>query len=172
MPARKRMPPITLEGVRIIFRNFSGEEGRFNAKGDRNFNVLIDDELAESMIADGWNIKYLKPREEEDKPQARLEVAVEYRKGRPPRVMMITSRGKTLLDESMVNVLDYAEIENVDMIIRPSVWEVNGRSGVKAYLQSIYVTIVEDDLEKKYLDVPDSAQNSIVMTEDEKNAPF
>lgn len=159
--------PVTLEGVRIIFRNFTGAEGRFNAKGDRNFNVLIDDENAKIMAEDGWNIKWLQPREEGDLPQARLEVAVKYGKGAPPKVVLIGSRGKTHLNEDMVAVLDWADIENVDMIIRPYEWEVNGRSGIKAYLKSIYVTIREDELEMKYLDVPDSAAAALAVPDEE-----
>lgn len=161
-----RLQPVVLENCRIIFRNFSGEEGRFNNKGDRNFNVLLDDETAEAMTGDGWNVKWLQPREEGDQPQARLEVAVKFGKV-PPRVILITSRGKTPLDESMVNILDWAEIETVDMIVRPYEWEVNGKTGVKAYLKSIYVTIREDELEKKYIDVPDSGQAAIVDKQEE-----
>jgi hypothetical protein len=162
----ERLQPIVLEDRKILFRNFSGEEGRFNAKGQRNFNVLLGQEEAEAMLKDGWNVKYLQPREEGDEAQPRLEVSVHFGKN-PPRVILITSKGKTPLDESMINLLDWAEIENVDMIVRPYEWEVSGRTGVKAYLKSIYVTIREDELEKKYLDVPDSA-SSAIMRHDEK----
>jgi hypothetical protein len=157
-----RLQPVVLEGVRIIFRNFSGAEGRFNAKGNRNFNVLIDDDTAHAMENDGWNIKWLQPREEGDRPQARLEVTVKWGTGAPPRVILITSRGKTTLTEDMVGILDWAQIENVDMIIRPYEWVVNEKTGVKAYLKAIYVTIVEDELEMKYLDVPDSAAAALM----------
>lgn len=163
MPVNQKPSQITIEDARIIFRNFSGNEGKYNAKGQRNFNVLIDDELAERLLADGWNVKYLKPYEEGDEPQARLEVKVEYEKGKPPRVVMITSRGRTNLDESTVSILDWAEFEIVDLIINPHYWEVNGKSGIKAYLKTIFVTIREDELEKKYADVPDSAMSSMIV---------
>lgn len=146
---------VLMEGVRLIFRNFAGKEGKYNAEGDRNFGVVIDDATAEAMLADGWNVKYLKPREEDEDetPTPWLPVAVGYGKGRPPRVVVITSRGRTNLDESSVEMLDWADIVNVDMIVRPYHYEVRGDKGVKAYVQSIYVTIEEDELEKKYADL-------------------
>ena len=169
-----RMPSVTLEDVRIIFRNFSGAAGRFNAEGKRNFNVLLDEELARQMLADGWNVKYLPPREEDQLPQARLDVEVSF-KGRPPRITMITSRGRTKLTEEMLPLLDWAEFDNIDLIIRPYEWDVNGKTGVKAYLQTLFATIHEDELELKYSnipDTPDSAQSALTMTDDEKDAPF
>lgn len=165
--AQGRLQQVVLEGRRILFRNFEGKEGRFNADGNRNFNVVLESEEAEAMLKDGWNVKYLQPREEGDEPLPRLEVTIKYGKGRPPRVILITAKGKTSLDEDMIKLLDWADIENVDMIVRPYEWEVNGKSGVKAYLNSIYVTIREDELERKYMDVPDSAAESIVTASEE-----
>lgn len=161
-----RLQPVVLENRRILFRNFEGLEGRFNAKGNRNFNVILEPEEAQAMAEDGWNIKYLQPREEGDEPLPRLEVTVKFGKI-PPRIILITSKGKTQLDEDMVKILDWAEIENVDMIVRPYEWDVNGKTGVKAYLKSIYVTIREDELEKKYMDVPDSAAEAIMAPREE-----
>lgn len=145
---------VVMEDVRIIFRNFAGREGMYNREGDRNFAVLLDDHIAEQMAKDGWNVKWLKPREEGDAEQAYLQVSVNF-KGKPPRVTMITSRGRTTLGEDEVELLDWADIANTDLIIRPYEWAVNGKTGIKAYLQSIFVTIEEDALELKYADVDD-----------------
>lgn len=149
------MPPndntVLMEGVRIIFRNFAGKEGQYNREGDRNFAVLLDEATAQAMDTDGWNVKWLKPRSEEegDTPQPYLPISVNF-KGRPPRVVVVTTRGRTTLDESQVEMLDWADIVNVDLIVRPYEWTVNGKSGIKAYLQALYATIEEDPLERKY----------------------
>lgn len=147
---------ILMEGVRIIFRNFEGKEGRYNKKGSRNFGVILSPEDAERMLADGLNVKFLKPREDEEEetePQAWLPVEAAYDRGRPPRIVMITSRGRSNITEEEVEVLDWVDITNVDLIIRPYTWDVNGKSGIKAYLQSMYVTIEEDELERKYAEL-------------------
>ena len=149
---------VLMEGVRIIFRNFSGKEGQYNREGDRNFAVLLDEKTAAAMAEDRWNVKWLRPREDDEEgeePQAYLPVTLSF-KGRPPRVVLITSRGRTNLDETQVETLDWVDILNVDLIVRPYEWTVNGKTGVKAYLQSIYVTIEEDPLEIKYSELETS----------------
>jgi hypothetical protein len=146
---------VVMEGVRIVFRNFAGKEGQYNREGDRNFAVLLDDTVANAMAEDGWNIKWLKPREdaeEDETDQAYLQVSVNY-KGRPPTVALITSRGRTNLDEDTIDMLDWADITNVDLIVRPYSWEVQGKTGIKAYLKSMFVTIEEDVLERKYAEM-------------------
>lgn len=145
---------LVFEDCRIVFRNFAGEEGQYNRKGDRNFCVIIDHALAPQLVEEGWNIKYLKPREEGDVPQPYLQVKCHFGK-QPPRIVLVGSSNKRDLDEGTVNILDWAEIERVDLIVRPYEWEVNGKTGIKAYLKTIYVTIVEDPLEARYMDVPD-----------------
>jgi hypothetical protein len=148
---------VVMENVRIIFRNFAGKEGQYNREGDRNFCVLLDDETAVAMTRDGWYVKALDSREEDEPDRPYLPVSVNF-KGRPPQVVMITSRGRTTLHEDEVELLDWADILNVDLIVRPYQWDVNGKTGTKAYLQSIFVTIEENALEQKYADIPDARE--------------
>lgn len=152
---------VVMEGVRIIFRNFEGKEGMYNQKGSRNFAVILDEDTAQAMAADGWNVRRLKPRETDEEPTETpyLTVNVSY-KNRPPIVVMIGARGRTNLTESEVEILDWVDIANVDLIVSPYEWNVNGKTGISAYLRSIYVTVNEDELALKYADVPDAANAS------------
>lgn len=145
---------LVLEGVRIGFRNFSGEPSQFNNKGDRNFCVFLTPEDGNRFKEDGWNIKWTRPRSEDDDSIPYLQVAVRFG-NYPPKIVVINGKGKRYLDESTVHILDWAEIENVDMIIRPYNYEIRGTTGVKAYLKSMYITLVEDEFEQKYRDIPD-----------------
>ena len=159
---------ILFEDADIIFRNFKGEEGQYNREGDRNFAVLINDpKVVEALLDDGWNVKFLKPQDDDGEEQAYLQVSVNF-KGRPPLIYMISSKGKEQLSEDIVELLDYVDIRTVDMILNPYNWNVNGKTGVKAYLEKLFVTIEEDALDRKYSDVPDaSAVHDISIGDDE-----
>lgn len=137
---------VVIENARIWARNFKGEEHLpYNPKGRRNFCLSLDPDLAQEMVDEGWNVKY----DRDDLPY--IPVAVSFDKY-PPKIYKVTSRGKTLLDEDTVGDLDDDEIVNIDLILRPYCWNVNGSNGVKAYVKNMYVTIQENALYDKYGD--------------------
>lgn len=138
-----------IEDARIIFRNFSGEASQYNREGDRNFAVVLDDKTATQMLKDGWNVKYLDSRDEDTPNTPYIQVSVNF-KNKPPRVVMITSGPRTTLNQESIGVLDWADIRTADLIARGYDWDVNGKTGTKAYLKTLFVTIDEDELERKY----------------------
>lgn len=141
---------LTIENARIIFRNFTGEEGQYNRAGDRNFCVLVDPDMAGELLANGWNVKELKAREEGDAPQPYIPVSVSFT-GRPTLIVMITPPNhRTHLDEETVAILDWADLAVVDLVLRAYDWSVGGKSGRKAYLKTMFVTVNQDDIERKY----------------------
>ncbi len=145
---------VMVEDARIVLRNFTGKAGKFNAEGERSFGLLLDDDVADQLFKDGWLVKWFKVREEGDHPQAWLPVEVRF-DNRPPRIVMITSNGRTTLDEEQVELLDKVDIQTIDLIVRPYNWAVNGKEGIKAYLKSMFVTIEETELDRKYADMDD-----------------
>lgn len=146
---------VLIEDARIIFKNFAGNEGPMNAAGERNFSVVISDPaLAQQMADDGWNIKKGKDDPDGNERDPFINVKLGYNGRTPPKVVMITSRGRTNLTQDEVEILDWSRFRTADVIFRPYNWNAAGKSGIKAYLISLFVTIEEDELDLKYADVP------------------
>ena len=131
---------LQIDDAIIIYRNFSGEASQYNRAGDRNFSVLIEDEqLANELRDHGWNVKIKQAREEGDTPFMHLPVKVKFN-DRGPSVYLVSGSNRVKLDEETISMLDSIDILGVDLDIRPFDWEVNGKAGRAAYLQSICVT--------------------------------
>lgn len=154
---RKVTNNIHIEGAQLIFKNFQGKKGDYNKEGNRNFGVLLDEELAENLKRDGWNVKYLYPKDDDPEglPQPWLPVKVSFNPY-PPIVQLISSRGRIKLNEETVDQLDWTRSKNVDLVINPYNYPaMQGRpAGVSAYLKALYVTIEEDRFARKYADIP------------------
>lgn len=150
--AKNNIENIKIENARIVFRNLSGKPDKFNSLGGkRSFSVVIEDpEFANELKREGWNIKQFNQSPDSDEEPAHfISVKVSYN-NIPPHIYLCTSKNKTLLNEDTVGQLDYAEISNVDIVITPYQYEMNGRSGISAYVKTMYVTVVEDEFASKY----------------------
>lgn len=146
---------LQIDDARIIYRNFSGAASKFNREGDRNFAVIIpNQELADKLINEGWNVKIKPPRDEDDEPFMYLPVKVKFN-DRGPNVYLITGNKKNQLDEESISCLDDVDILSVDLDIRPYDWVIqegtpNEKSGRSAYLQSIAVVQELDRFAERY----------------------
>lgn len=130
---------LQIDDARIIYRNFAGRGDKYNREGDRNFAVVIpDEEMANELTNLGWNVKIKPPREDGDVPFMFLPVKVKFN-DRGPNVYLKTGDVQNKLDEESVGLLDNIDVIGVDLDIRPFDWDVNGKQGRTAYLQSIRV---------------------------------
>lgn len=130
---------LQIDEATIIFKNFGGHGDKFNREGDRNFSLRIDDPAtADAMIEKGWNVRIKQGRDEEEGPFMRLPIKVKFT-DYGPSVYLNSAGNVTKLDEESISCLDNIDIEYVNMDIRPYDWEVNGRTGRTAYLQSMEV---------------------------------
>ena len=131
---------LQIDDARLVYCNFSGAGSKYNREGDRNFAVVIpDQEIADAMVEEGWNVKIRPPRDEDDAPFMYLPVKVKFN-DRGPIVYLRTGNSKNELDEESISCLDNIYITSADLDIRPYDWEVNGKTGRTAYLQSLRVT--------------------------------
>lgn len=141
---------LQIDDARIIHRNFSGVGSKFNREGDRNFSLVIEDEeIANALIEDGWNVKIKTPQEDGNTPFMFLPVKVKFNE-RGPAVYLKSGDAMNRLEEDSIGLLDNIDILGVDLDIRPFDWEVNGKTGRTAYLQSIHVTQQVDRFAARY----------------------
>ena len=130
---------LQIDDARIVYRNFSGTGSKFNREGDRNFAVVIpDQDVVDELVNRGWNVKIKPPRDEDDTPFMFLPVKIKFNE-RGPKVYLQSGDKTVELDEESIDCPDDVDILSVDLDIRPYDWEVNGKQGRTAYLQSIHV---------------------------------
>lgn len=149
---------LIMEGAELLFgsfRNFSGAKGRYNAEGQRSFNVQVEPEFIPMLEEVGINVKYfrsdLEDEDQEEKPGF-FRVKVNYDGLRPPvAYVRYGEKGKFVeLTAETIGQLDHAVFDNVDLILNPSHYEVNGSSGTSLYLNKGYFTLHVDPLAAKY----------------------
>lgn len=147
---------LQIDDARIIFKNFEGRGDKFNREGDRNFSLLIEDpNTANALIKEGWNVKIKPGRDEDEGDFMRLPVKVKFT-DYGPNVYLVSGDRRVELDEESIACLDNIDIESVDMDLRPYDWDVNGRTGRTAYLQSMQVIQRVDRFAERYARMSDN----------------
>lgn len=162
---------LRLSGTRIIYPNFAGKKTDFNNEGDRNFGAVVDPELAEQLREDGFRVKTLPPYADDpdSTPTDWVKVKVNFNSHFPPKVYLIKAdpddpeneekMTQTRLNEETVGLIDMFSrmkaITHVDMNIKPSRYpdRPNRPGGISCYLDALYVTILDDPLERKYRNI-------------------
>lgn len=147
---------VEINDARIIYPNFAGAPTKFNPRGgDRDFHIVIPtQELAEELIADGYNVKIKAPREEGEEPFRYMKIKVNFGGFRPPAIYVESGNVRRTLTEETVGELDRIRIRSVDMDIRPYDWTSANGEGRTAYLQSIYVVQDVDRFADRFQDDP------------------
>lgn len=146
---------LELQHKDVIFKNFRGEVRKFNQRGDRVFSVVIDDlDEAEQILAEGWYLRPLKSEEGEVEAY-HLQCKINLNSPKPPRIYQLRTESQKnplmLETPSMIDFLDKVEIDWVDVILNPYNWSVGGKTGISAYVKSMYVQLELSDLDHKYL---------------------
>lgn len=149
---------LTIEGAKLIFKNFAGEQRQFNEKGKRVFSVYIDDEtFAQHLINLGWRLKKLKCVDDVCLFDTyHLPVKINFASSYPPRIYLIKQGARIPLTEETVGMLDSVPIASADVVLSPYHWEGDTNPGVKAYLAVLYATLDETELDLKYSDLPET----------------
>lgn len=107
---------------------------------------------ADALQAIGWNVKIKPPREEGDAPFIHLPVKVKFN-DRGPSVYLISGRARNQLTEATVHRLDNLDIISVNMDVRPFNYNVNGNTGISAYLQAMEVHQQVDRFADRFNDI-------------------
>lgn len=146
---------LQIDDARIVYRNFSGIGSKYNREGDRNFAVVVDDQdICDALTREGWNVRIKPARVEGEEPFMYLPVKIKFN-DRGPNAYLVTGKRMNKLDEESVCCLDDVDILSVDLDVRPYDWDVNGKSGRTAYLQSIKVTQQIDRFAESHMDSED-----------------
>lgn len=151
-----------IENANIFWLNFAGQERQYNPAGRRNFCVDIDEELAQQLISEGWNVKVREPRDEGEVTKYHIQVELRYNPSNPiydPEVFLKVEgeSGARKLREDELYILDDAEITNVDLEINPHDWgsPKNGVPAIKAYVKRMGITIQPNLFDIKYATNPE-----------------
>lgn len=176
MAGKLNLTPVKIEGVPLIFRNIAGGPDRFNKEGGkRYFHAILPPEMADEMIAAGWNIKTLVSKFDDEPNLAHIKINVNLNGRQPPRMVLVTAKGRTTFPvrdpdpekqeelQAMLAIFDMVDVAYADIMVNP--YQRDPDSPVTAYLKTLFLNVREDELEQKYADVPELEYNAPLQIE-------
>ena len=168
----------------LMFPNFEGREVRdkntgriYNKEGDQNFCVAIPDELADDLIAEGWNVKVYEDNDGNVTKYIKVKInwhptKVDY----IPDMNTITNRKtgekvSTKLDEETSKLLSISTLKDIDISIRRSAYrDDDGNWKPTARLAGAWATLHQSYLADKWNDLQSmSSSATAAETDDEVN---
>ena len=168
---------IHIEDAYIIpgSKNFTGVEKRdrtnpkkiVNSEGNRNFSIEITREIAELISnyrlvdhpdkAFKVSVKLPDPNAEDQTERIFMTVKLKYNyddKGNPwrnnPKIRQYSAKKATEKDETNVHTIDEVFIDKAEIIFAPGPYDVNGYTGLTAWLRKLNYKIKEDDMDSKW----------------------
>lgn len=159
---RKQRVTVTFRDAMLIYKNFSGEKRQYNNEGDRNFSILLEEgqslqlQQDRNQWGDTWNIKPVKKRDPDEDQLYHLKVSAKFG-DYPPACWLVSSGGRIKLPEEMVGMFDKLQAVKIDLTIAASDWHIKstGATGRKAYLETIYFHMYENELDLEYREIPE-----------------
>lgn len=157
---------LKVESPELFRFNFAGVPTNNNKQGHRQFDWKIPtEEMAQALKEDGWSVWYTNESEKYGPSRACITCEMRFHHEKElehlnPRIYKCTRKHPDgiLLPEDLVGDLDNDEIVDTVLWISPKYWEVNGKSGIKAYVHSLWVKIEDTDPARKFWGYPEEEE--------------
>lgn len=127
--------------------NFSGRKTKVNPNGGkRTFNIVLPEDVALELRDEGWNIKMMQPRDDQEDILYFTEIVLNMEKKVEPDVYLCTEwagkKKKTRLHGDDVGQLDDIRFAHADVNIYPHMHD----KGIKGHCNQLVVIQAKNDL--------------------------
>lgn len=144
---------LTIEDAQIGLRNFAGEKSDYNNEGNRNFVVFLDEEDANFLADNNFNVKFPKERPDLDPEKDDRKPFIKVTIGDYAKVIQVIERADgeksgLHLEGDEISILQRADIAKVDLVINPWLSKKNGK--LSSYLDTGYFLRDVDPFGAKY----------------------
>jgi len=148
-----RVNDINITNGEIAYSNFAGRPTAYKPEGGvRTVTFVMPEEIVPDLQKDGWKVR--RQEFEDGSYRYLLEATFLFRtregKLRDPKIFIVRGNELIHVTEETVDTLDHAEIISADAVIGPYYYDYAGKQGIKAYLNSLYLTIKENPIDEKY----------------------